>query len=210
MTAPRGSAADSFHSSWVELHYNQSSCSSSSPQGAGRGLEHVPSSSSIHSEDMQQILLDAQLEFEKNSSLGGSHCDSPPLTMSPRQSPEPTEVETAQSGNQTSVQPQNNPPYQEQKEGCPEWVWDWASRPEHLQPKEFVFKHPQAEQLPQTQAQATLSIQKAKAPKKGSAGIFSSELLMLFIPSLLLSHLLTIGLGIYIGKRWAASSSSTL
>ncbi|KAK2511379.1 Aup1 [Columba guinea] len=40
--------------------------------------------------------------------------------------------------------------------------------------------------------------------------LFSSELLLLFIPSLLLSHLLTLGLGIYIGKRLAASSANPL
>ncbi|NXG76120.1 BNI3L protein, partial [Baryphthengus martii] len=40
--------------------------------------------------------------------------------------------------------------------------------------------------------------------------LFSSELLLLFIPSLLLSHVLTLGLGIYIGKRLAASSANPL
>ncbi|KAM6132362.1 LOW QUALITY PROTEIN: BCL2/adenovirus E1B 19 kDa protein-interacting protein 3-like [Pterocles gutturalis] len=40
--------------------------------------------------------------------------------------------------------------------------------------------------------------------------VFSSELLLLFIPSLLLSHLLTLGLGIYIGKQLAASSANPL
>lgn len=41
-------------------------------------------------------------------------------------------------------------------------------------------------------------------------GPFSSELLLLVIPSLLLSHVLTLGLGIYIGKRLAASSANPL
>ncbi|XP_019412067.1 PREDICTED: BCL2/adenovirus E1B 19 kDa protein-interacting protein 3-like [Crocodylus porosus] len=48
----------------------------------------------------------------------------------------------------------------------------------------------------------------------GAAGskrqLFGSELLLLFIPPLLLSHLLTLGLGICIGKRLAAASASPL
>ncbi|KYO19740.1 BCL2/adenovirus E1B protein-interacting protein 3-like [Alligator mississippiensis] len=48
----------------------------------------------------------------------------------------------------------------------------------------------------------------------GAAGskrrLFGSELLLLFVPSLLLSHLLTLGLGICIGKRLAAASASPL
>nr|XP_033811124.1 BCL2/adenovirus E1B 19 kDa protein-interacting protein 3-like isoform X2 [Geotrypetes seraphini]XP_033811134.1 BCL2/adenovirus E1B 19 kDa protein-interacting protein 3-like isoform X2 [Geotrypetes seraphini] len=196
------------------MHYTQSS-NSSSLRGISGGLEHVPSSSSIHNENMEEILLDAQLELEKNSSRGGSCCASPPLTMSPQCSPEPPDVEAAWSGNQTSAQPENNRQSLEQEvelvlTGNPDWVWDWASRPEHLQLKEFVFKHPQTEQLPQTQTQTILSLQKSRSLKKGNAGIFSTELLMLLIPSLLLSHLLTIGLGIYIGKRLAASSTTSL
>ncbi|XP_030044664.1 BCL2/adenovirus E1B 19 kDa protein-interacting protein 3-like [Microcaecilia unicolor] len=215
MFAPQGSDEDSFHSSWMELHYTLNS--SSNPHGISGGLEHVPSSSSIHNENMEQILLDAQLESEKNSSRGGSSCGSPPLTMSLQCSPEPPEVEAAWSGNQTSAQPENNQQSQQREvglmlTGSPDWVWHWASRPEHLQLKEFVFKHPKTQQLPQTQRQkqAILSLQKSKGLKKGSAGIFSTQFLMLFIPSLLFSHLLTIGLGIYIGKRLAASSASSL
>lgn len=41
--------------------------------------------------------------------------------------------------------------------------------------------------------------------KKG--GVFSAEFLKVFLPSLLLSHLLAIGLGIYVGRRLAASST---
>lgn len=41
-------------------------------------------------------------------------------------------------------------------------------------------------------------------------GPFSSELLLLVIPPLLLSHVLTLGLGIYIGKRLAAASANPL
>ncbi|POI23715.1 hypothetical protein CIB84_012538, partial [Bambusicola thoracicus] len=66
-----------------------------------------------------------------------------------------------------------------------DWIWDWSSRPENIPPKEFLFKHPRRT--------ATLSMRNTSVMKKG--GIFSAEFLKVFLPSLLLSHLLAIGLG---------------
>lgn len=51
--------------------------------------------------------------------------------------------------------------------------------------REFLFKHPRRT--------ATLSMRNTSVMKKG--GIFSAEFLKVFLPSLLLSHLLAIGLG---------------
>ncbi|XP_032278910.1 BCL2/adenovirus E1B 19 kDa protein-interacting protein 3 [Phoca vitulina] len=79
-----------------------------------------------------------------------------------------------------------------------DWIWDWSSRPENIPPKELLFKHPKRT--------ATLSMRNTSVMKKG--GIFSAEFLKVFLPSLLLSHLLAIGLGIYIGRRLTTSTST--
>ncbi|XP_064425735.1 BCL2/adenovirus E1B 19 kDa protein-interacting protein 3-like [Latimeria chalumnae] len=197
-----GSMDNSLQGSWVELAYSRSGSRRGSSSG---GLEHVPSSSSMHAGDLEEILLDAQRESEKTSSRSGSSRDSPPLLPSPQLSHCLMEMENRSTADSSSTQSEEDQrETHEEEEGLlrknEQWLWDWASRPEHLPPKEFVFRHPKQS--------TALSIRKSSMMKRG--GFFSSEILVVVLPSLLLTHLLTLGLGIYIGKRLATSSTSNI
>lgn len=163
------------------------------------GLEHVPSSSSIHNGDMEKILLDAQHE----SSPSNSSCQSPHRPPSPEQDEgqimfdvemsSPSENQSEDDGQERD---ENEDP---QAKTEADWVADWSSRPENIPPKEFHFRHPRRS--------VSLSMRKSGVMKKG--GVFSAEFLKVFIPSLLISHILALGLGVYIGKRLATAPTST-
>uniref|UniRef100_A0A3B5MIX6 BCL2 interacting protein 3 like a n=1 Tax=Xiphophorus couchianus TaxID=32473 RepID=A0A3B5MIX6_9TELE len=155
------------------------------------GLEHVPSSSSIHNGDMEKILLDAQHESSpSNSSCSGQ--DDGQITFDvemscPRGSQ--SEDDTADMDREDDILMNKEV----------DWVANWSSRPENIPPKEFHFRHPRRS--------VSLSMRKSGVMKKG--GIFSTEFLKVFIPSLLISHMLALGLGVYIGKRVATAATSS-
>ncbi|XP_061435302.1 BCL2/adenovirus E1B 19 kDa protein-interacting protein 3-like [Lethenteron reissneri] len=190
----------------------------------GGGLEHVPSSASIHDEDvMEQILLDAQHESERNSPQSRSHSHSPQKPQSPvffSCGPESSNAEETflgeggggvfscglESGEALGTPPQSDGGSRQSdeesgdSEAGSKRSSEWSSRPENSPPKEL--------KLHASHRAARTSVRKSSAVNSG--GLFSSEVLCVIVPSLLLSHLLTLGLGIYIGKRLAASSHSSL
>ncbi|XP_036385585.1 BCL2/adenovirus E1B 19 kDa protein-interacting protein 3 [Megalops cyprinoides] len=180
------SPEDGMQGSWVELEgigaVTDRGESLTGPQG---------STSSFLQGELERILLEAQLECERNS-----HTDSPPQVVTPQMTGSPrTGSEGSSSADCITIQSDES----EKRRISAEWVWDWSSRPENLPPKEFVFQHPKQS--------SSLSVRKSEVMKRG---LFSSDVLLILLPSLVASHLLTLGLGIYIGKRLAASSTSTL
>ncbi|XP_076876056.1 BCL2 interacting protein 3 like b isoform X2 [Brachyhypopomus gauderio] len=156
------------------------------------GLEHVPSSSSIHNGDMEKILLDAQHE----SSRSNSSCDSPPRPHTPHDEGH-ISFDVDRGENQCEVLEKMRDDDILMKDS--DWVAGWSSRPENIPPKEFHFRHPRRS--------ITLSMRKTGAMKKG--GIFSAEFLKVYIPSLLLTHILAFGIGVYIGKRLTTSPAAS-
>ncbi|KAJ3605766.1 hypothetical protein NHX12_027810, partial [Muraenolepis orangiensis] len=71
--------------------------------------------------------------------------------------------------------------------------------PSHPDTDRVMIQHPRKP--------GSLSVRKTGVMK---SGIFSSDALLILIPSLLASHLLTLGIGVYIGKQLAASTTSAL
>ncbi|KAF6107655.1 BCL2 interacting protein 3 [Phyllostomus discolor] len=186
-----GMQEESLHGSWVELHF--------SSNGSGGG---VPASVSLYNGDMEKILLDAQHESGRSSSKS-SHCDSPPRSQTPQDTNRVSETDSHSTGEKNSSQSEEDDMERRREvesilKKNSDWIWDWSSRPENIPPKEFLFRHPKRT--------ATLSMRNTSVMKKG--GVFSAEFLKVFLPSLLLSHLLAIGLGIYIGRRLTTSTGT--
>uniref|UniRef100_H3D9U6 Zgc:73226 n=1 Tax=Tetraodon nigroviridis TaxID=99883 RepID=H3D9U6_TETNG len=175
---------DGLYGSWVEL---EELIAAVSRRESLTGPEDSISSS-LQGE-LERILLEAQLECERSR-------ESPPQAGTPQS----TGSQRPASDQDSDCVPIQDVIQEEaDRRGDTDWVWDWSSRPENIPPKEFVFQHPKQ--------QSSLSIRKTEVMKRG---LFSSDVLLVLGPSLLASHLLTLGVGIYIGKRLAASSTSTL
>uniref|UniRef100_A0A1A8GU48 BCL2/adenovirus E1B interacting protein 3-like b n=1 Tax=Nothobranchius korthausae TaxID=1143690 RepID=A0A1A8GU48_9TELE len=203
-TSTESNGDSGLNGSWVELEMNRAQVQvpplplpQVEEEEAIGGLEHVPSSSSIHNGDMEKILLDAQHE----SSRSNSSCDSPPRPHSPQDAGQII-FDVDMTGRRDSQSEEDILDKERDMDILmkdADWVADWSSRPENIPPKEFHFRHPRRS--------VTLSMRKTGAMKKG--GIFSAEFLKVFIPSLLLSHILALGLGVYIGKRLTTPPASS-
>ncbi|XP_037120886.1 BCL2/adenovirus E1B 19 kDa protein-interacting protein 3-like [Syngnathus acus] len=215
-TASENNGDSGLNGSWVELEMSRGAAGSTQSSSAVSpvsgllplpqveeeeaivgALEHVPSSSSIHNGDMEKILLDAQHE----SSRSNSSCDSPPRPHTPQDEGQII-FDVDVSGRRDSQTEEDVLDKERDMDILmkdADWVADWSSRPENIPPKEFHFCHPRRS--------VTLSMRKTGAMKKG--GFFSAEFLKVFIPSLLISHILALGLGVYIGKRLTTPPTSS-
>ncbi|XP_064788594.1 BCL2 interacting protein 4 isoform X1 [Oncorhynchus masou masou] len=185
---------ESLQGSWVELHYNT---------GSGSQVCQEQISTTALDVDLEKLLLDAQHESSRSTSRGSSQCDSPLRSQTPLLLFRGSEGNSSQSeeDNQERIQEVEN--LLKKNAG---WIWDWSSRPENNPPKcivprnyiqEFLLKHPRRS--------ASLSIRKTNVMKKG--GVLSPDFLKLFLPSLFISHILAVGLGIYIGRRLSTYSN---
>lgn len=176
---------ESLQGSWVELHYNT---------GSGSQVCQEQISTTALDVDLEKLLLDAQHESSRSTSRGSSQCDSPLRSQTPLLLFRGSEGNSSQSeeDNQEIIREVEN-----LLKKNADWIWDWSSRPENNPPKEFLLKHPRRS--------ASLSIRKTSVMKKG--GVLSPDFLKLFLPSLFISHILAVGLGIYIGRRLSTYST---
>ncbi|XP_077437788.1 BCL2/adenovirus E1B 19 kDa protein-interacting protein 3-like [Vanacampus margaritifer] len=190
MSMPKdGSSEESLQGSWVELHFSGAASQSNTRHGS---QELVMPTSTLQ-DDVENMLLDAQHESGRSSSSGSSQCNSPRRALTPL-------VWRGSGG--SSLQSEED--LQERRQEVElmmkknaDWIWDWSSRPENNPPKEFLLKHPKRS--------TPLSMRNSSVMKEG--GVLSPDFLQLFLPSLIISHILAIGLGIYIGKRLSSHST---
>ncbi|XP_019715880.1 BCL2 interacting protein 4 isoform X2 [Hippocampus comes] len=190
MSIPKdASSEESLQGSWVEFHFSGAASQSISRHGS----QELVMPTSTQQDDVENMLLDAQHESSRSSSGGSSECNSPCRALTPL-------VWRGSGGSSL----QSDEDLQERRQEVEmmmkknaDWIWDWSSRPENNPPKEFLLKHPKRT--------TALSMRNSSVMKKG--GVLSPDFLQLFLPSLIISHILAIGLGIYIGKRLASHST---
>ncbi|XP_008320608.1 BCL2/adenovirus E1B 19 kDa protein-interacting protein 3 [Cynoglossus semilaevis] len=173
------SSDESLQGSWVELHFSSNNSSRTSHHGS---QELIPTSS--QEADLEKMLLDAQHESGRSSSKGSSQCNSPLRAQTPLLQWRSAEGNSSQSDE--DFQERRREVENLMKKNA-DWMWDWSSRPENNPPKKYPKRS------------HSLSIRNTSVMKNG--GILSADFLKLFLPSLIISHILAVGLGIYIGKR---------
>ncbi|KAM9809862.1 BCL2 interacting protein 4 [Syngnathus typhle] len=180
------SLEESLQGTWVESHFSAAASQSNSHHGS----QELVMPTSTQQDDVENMLLDAQRESGRSSSGGSSQCNSPRRALTPLVwrgsggSSLQSEEDLQERRQEVEVMMKKNA----------DWIWDWCSRPENNPPKEFLLKHPKRS--------TPLSMRNSSVMKKG--GVLSPDFLQLFLPSLIISHILAIGLGIYIGKRLAS------
>ncbi|XP_067223469.1 BCL2 interacting protein 4 [Chanodichthys erythropterus] len=146
--------------------------------------EDTPALSDIT--DLEKMLLEAQRE-SSSSSQTSSHCSSPRHVQTPP-------LISAASFNTHTIAQEEVVPESKQEAETIARICDWSSRPENVPPAALIFKRPKRNRL--------CSRNSDKNDKE-----MNTNLLKLLLPSLVLTHILMLGLGICIGRRLSTQCS---
>lgn len=178
---------DGLHDSWVELHFDSSSEHS----------EGTPTLCDIT--DLEKMLLEAQRE-SSSSSRTSSHCSSPrriqtpPLVQTPSLVQTPPVISPASFNKHTNIQGEVITENKQEAEAVMR-ICDWSSRPENVPHAAFIIKRPKRNQM-----------SKRNTTKPDEE--MNTHLLKLLLPSLVITHILMLGLGICIGRRLTTQCSA--
>lgn len=133
--------------------------------------------------DLEKMLLEAQRE-SSSSSRTSSHCSSPRRVQTPP-------LISAASFNTHAIAQGEVVAENKQEAEAVARICDWSSRPENVPPAAFIIKRPKRNR---------------QNTDKNDKEI-NTNLLKLLIPSLVLTHILMLGLGICIGRRLSTQCS---
>ncbi|XP_067311774.1 BCL2 interacting protein 4 [Pseudorasbora parva] len=136
--------------------------------------------------DLEKMLLEAQRE-SSSSSRTSSHCSSPRHVQTPP-------LISAASFNTHTIAQGEVVPESKQEAETVSRVCDWSSRPENVPPAALIIKRPKRNRLCRRNSD--------KNDKE-----MNTNLLKLLLPSLVLTHMLMLGLGICIGRRLSTQCS---
>uniref|UniRef100_A0A8C2HCI6 BCL2 interacting protein 4 n=1 Tax=Cyprinus carpio TaxID=7962 RepID=A0A8C2HCI6_CYPCA len=136
--------------------------------------------------DLEKMLLEAQRE-SSSSSRTSSHCSSPRRVQTPP-------LISAASFNTHAIAEGEVVAESKQEAEAVARICDWSSRPENVPPVAFIIKQPKRNRM--------CCKNKDKNDKE-----MNTNLLKLLLPSLVLTHILMLGLGICIGRRLSTQCS---
>ncbi|XP_018926577.1 BCL2/adenovirus E1B 19 kDa protein-interacting protein 3-like [Cyprinus carpio] len=136
--------------------------------------------------DLEKMLLEAQRE-SSSSSRTSSHCSSP------RHAQTPPLISAAFFNTHIITQGEVVAESKQEAEAVAR-ICDWSSRPENVPHTAFIIKRPKRNRM--------CSKNREKNDKE-----MNTNLLKLLLPSLVLTHILMLGLGICIGRRLSTQCS---
>ncbi|TRZ00729.1 hypothetical protein DNTS_007167 [Danionella cerebrum] len=138
--------------------------------------------------DLEKMLLEAQRESSSSSSQTSSHCSSP------RRVQTPPLISAAALSAQCIAQGEVTVESKQEAEAMSR-ICDWSSRPENVAPVAFLIKR-----------QKRSRVFSKNTDRKEQA--INPDLLKFLLPSLVLTHIIVLGLGICIGRRISAQCSA--